>query len=98
MIPKTEQKMKSLIILGTTLLSFALTAPAGAAALSHPDACRAIYPNANCLNTGPGNPYSGYAGLYARSNTPDLVPYGAYATAPFVPYAWDDGYAVGIGY
>ena len=93
--------MKSLIIVGTTLLSLAMAAPAGATALSHPDACRAQYPNANCLNTGPGNPFTGGAGPYARSHYPGLVPYGAYAAAPMAwegPYVWGNGYAVGIGF
>ena len=90
--------MKSLIIVGTTFLSLALAAPAGATALSHPNACRAQYPNANCLNTGPGNPFTGGAGPYARSHYPMLAPYGAYAAAPMAwegPYAWSNGYAWG---
>ena len=95
---KTEKKMRNLIIAGTTLLSFALAAPAGAAALSRPDACRAQYPNANCLNTGPGGPSyreGGYYNAY-RGYAPYGYRHGAFAA---VPFGWENPYvAWGVGY
>lgn len=42
------------------VLSSALAGPAMAQqAISHPGNCEARYPNANCRNLGPGNPYTG---------------------------------------
>ena len=42
------------------ILSSALAGPVMAQqAISNPDACRQMYPNANCRNKGPGNPYTG---------------------------------------
>jgi hypothetical protein len=42
-----------------TLLAAVLTAPATAQqVISEPGYCAQFYPNANCQNKGPGNPYS----------------------------------------
>jgi hypothetical protein len=44
---------------GAALLAAALAAPAGAQqVISEPGYCAQFYPNANCQNKGPGNPYS----------------------------------------
>lgn len=54
--------MTKLGLLGTAavLLSSALAGPAMAQqVISHPANCEARYPNANCRNLGPGNPYTG---------------------------------------
>ena len=54
--------MTRLKLLGaaTLVLSSALAGPAMAQqAISHPANCEARYPNANCRNLGPGNPYTG---------------------------------------
>jgi hypothetical protein len=47
----------------------ALTAPASAQhVIYNPGWCAQFYPNANCQNYGPGNPYTSYGwrGAYAR--------------------------------
>lgn len=54
--------MTKLGLLGAAavILSSALAGPAMAQqAISHPANCKARYPNANCTNLGPGNPYTG---------------------------------------
>jgi hypothetical protein len=54
--------MTRLKLLGAAALvmSSALAGPAMAQqAISHPANCEARYPNANCRNLGPGNPYTG---------------------------------------
>ena len=54
--------MTKLAVLGAAavVLSSALAGPAMAqAVISDPAKCAAIYPNANCQNLGPGNPYTG---------------------------------------
>jgi hypothetical protein len=57
-----ETNMTKLGLLGAAavILSSALAGPAMAQqAISHPANCKARYPNANCTNLGPGNPYTG---------------------------------------
>ncbi len=61
------------------ILSSALASPVMAQqVITDPGYCAQFYPNANCQNKGPGNPYtgdyqlqngwgSGYGGTYARS-------------------------------
>ncbi len=54
--------MTRLGVLGTAaaILSSVLAGPAMAQqVISDPGKCAAIYPNANCQNLGPGNPYTG---------------------------------------
>lgn len=54
--------MTRLKLLGAAavILSSALAGPAMAQqTISHPANCKARYPNANCSNLGPGNPYTG---------------------------------------
>jgi hypothetical protein len=53
--------MTRLKILGATaILASALTAPAMAQqVIYNPGYCAQFYPNANCQNKGPGNPYTG---------------------------------------
>ena len=50
-------------VLGTSALIF-LIVPASPAAAQHvitnPGWCAQFYPNANCQNYGPGNPYTSY--------------------------------------
>jgi hypothetical protein len=47
-------------LLGATAALFVLSAPAMAqAVISEPGYCAQFYPNANCQNKGPGNPYTG---------------------------------------
>jgi hypothetical protein len=55
--------MRPTILLGAVALSFlaALTSPASAQrVISNPGWCAQFYPNANCQNYGPGNPYTSY--------------------------------------
>jgi hypothetical protein len=57
-----EAYMKKILVLsGAALLIGALTAGAAAAqeVISNPGKCAQYYPNANCENYGPGNPYRG---------------------------------------
>ena len=52
--------MARLAVLSIALL-FALAAPASAQhVISNPGWCAQFYPNANCQNYGPGNPYTSY--------------------------------------
>lgn len=53
--------MTKLSLLGAAaILSSALAGPAMAQqVISNPGYCAQFYPNANCQNTGPGNPYTG---------------------------------------
>jgi hypothetical protein len=56
---KQESKMK-IALLGAALLAAALASPAGAQeVIYNPGYCAQFYPNANCQNKGPGNPYTG---------------------------------------
>jgi hypothetical protein len=50
----------------SVLLLFALAAPASAQPVVYdPGRCAQFYPNANCQNYGPGNPYTSYGWRYA---------------------------------
>jgi hypothetical protein len=62
-----EKRMKISRLLGAAvILSSALAAPAMAQeVIYNPGYCAQFYPNANCQNKGPGNPYTGD---YQRSN------------------------------
>ena len=53
--------MKRLVLLGVAaLLSAAAAVPATAQeVISNPGYCAQFYPNANCQNKGPNNPYTG---------------------------------------
>jgi hypothetical protein len=56
---KRESSMK-IALLGAALLAAALASPAGAQeVIYNPGYCAQFYPNANCQNKGPGNPYTG---------------------------------------
>src|SRR5438093_13753149 len=75
-----RRAMSTFKLLGAVvILSTAIATPAPAQqVISDPGYCAQFYPNANCQNKGPGNPYtgdyqlqngwgSGYGGTYARS-------------------------------
>jgi hypothetical protein len=52
-----ESNMK-IALLGAVLLAAAVASPATAQeVIENPGKCAQYYPNANCLNYGPGNPY-----------------------------------------
>jgi hypothetical protein len=52
--------MKSALI-GAAFVAVAFAAPASAQeVITNPGKCAQYYPNANCQNYGPGNPYRGY--------------------------------------
>jgi hypothetical protein len=54
-----ENTMK-IALVGATLLAAALATPATAQeVIENPGKCAQYYPNANCSNYGPGNPYRG---------------------------------------
>ncbi len=62
--------MTKLAIMGAIALLSALATPAsGQHVIYNPGWCAQFYPNANCQNYGPGNPYASYGwrrGYYHR--------------------------------
>ena len=51
--------MKTVLISAAAVVATALASPALAqAVISEPGYCAQFYPNANCQNLGPGNPYT----------------------------------------
>jgi len=67
--------------IAAVLLSVAAT-PAGAqAVITNPGWCAQFYPNANCQNLGPGNPYtSAMVGQRALPRAPHIGPIAITAT------------------
>ena len=64
---------RSATLLGVIALLSALASPASAQhVISNPGWCAQFYPNANCQNYGPGNPYTSYGWrrAYAYSGHP----------------------------
>jgi hypothetical protein len=64
---------KSATLFGAIALLSALASPASAQhVISNPGWCAQFYPNANCQNYGPGNPYTSYGWrrAYAYSGHP----------------------------
>ena len=62
-----ETKMKFALIGAAALAAAAFASPALAqAVIEDPGYCAQFYPNANCQNLGPGNPYTD--GGYYRNN------------------------------
>ena len=72
--------MSTFKLLGAVaILSTAIATPAMAQpVISEPGYCAQFYPNANCQNKGPGNPYTdpnyqrrsaGYDGMWSRDET-----------------------------
>ena len=58
-------------LLGTAAALALITAPAMAQqVMGEPGYCAFYYPNANCLNKGPGNPYTGDAWLRLNQGGP----------------------------
>jgi hypothetical protein len=68
-------KMKFALLGAAAVAASALVVPAKAQhVISDPGYCAQFYPDANCQNTGPGNPYTdgGYqAGKYRHHVTTD---------------------------
>jgi hypothetical protein len=63
--------MKFALIGAALVATAALAAPASAQqVIYNPGYCAQFYPNANCQNLGPGNPYTGgyQAGNWRQSN------------------------------
>jgi hypothetical protein len=74
-------------LLGTAAALAMITAPAMTPAMaqqvmSEPGYCAFFYPNANCQNKGPGNPYTGDAWL--RLNQGYAGPHGSPTTGVVV--------------
>jgi hypothetical protein len=70
----TFKLIGAVAILSTALATPVLTQPV----VSEPGYCAFFYPNANCQNKGPGNPYTdpnyrrgsaGYDGMWSRDET-----------------------------
>jgi hypothetical protein len=71
--------MARLAILSVPLL-FALAAPASAQPVVYdPGRCAQFYPNANCQNYGPGNPFTSWGTHYQYGA------YGAYGRSGYYP-------------
>jgi hypothetical protein len=67
--------------LGAALLAAAFASQANAqAVISEPGYCAQFYPNANCQNKGPGNPYTDpnyrrtYGGYWQNNNAQMIEP------------------------
>jgi hypothetical protein len=77
-----EKPMSTIKLLGAAFVAVAVATPALAqAVISEPGYCAQFYPNANCQNKGPGNPYTDPnfyrgpgAGTWASSQTVGVVP------------------------
>ena len=55
------------------ILAVATASPALAQEVNwEPGYCAQFYPNANCQNEGPGNPYTRTGGYYQHSGTPGM--------------------------
>src|ERR1700754_319669 len=66
-----EAPMKSALVAIASLALTAIAAPANAqAVITNPGWCAQFYPNANCQNLGPGNPYTGNYHARAAYRTP----------------------------
>jgi hypothetical protein len=60
LVTSTEETFMKLALIGAALFAAALAAPASAQeVIENPGYCAQFYPNANCQNYGPGNPYRG---------------------------------------
>jgi hypothetical protein len=71
-----EQRMKFVLLSAVAVAATALAAPVAAqAVISDPGYCAQFYPDANCQNLGPGNPYTG--DYQARRNWQDNYAYMA---------------------
>jgi hypothetical protein len=57
---------RSLILAAVALLIAAAPASAYPPVLSDPGRCAQFYPNANCQNYGPGNPFVSYGRPHGR--------------------------------
>ena len=84
--------MTGYALTGVALLAAALAAPAAAQqVISEPGYCAQFYPNANCQNKGPGNPYTdgGYwrsAGAWPNDYAPATQPRRYHHRARKHPY------------
>jgi len=68
--------MQRIALVITAALLALSAAPAGAqGVITNPGWCAQFYPNANCQNLGPGNPYTSYG--WATGSVPRLG-YGPY--------------------
>jgi hypothetical protein len=67
-----ETEMKSALIGAATLIAAAYVTPALAQpVIEDPGYCAQFYPNANCQNLGPGNPYTNggyYRNIWRNGN------------------------------
>jgi hypothetical protein len=85
------------------LAASALASPAIAQqVIYNPGYCAQFYPNANCQNLGPGNPYTGsyqrraaYQQKYNRSDTGNPYTRGYQQQAAYQPTGWNTGYNPG---
>jgi hypothetical protein len=81
--------MKLTLIAAAAVAAAAFATPALAqAVIEDPGYCAKFYPNANCLNLGPGNPYTD--GGYWR-NESAMVPNHAMQSAETTRYRYHGG-------
>lgn len=82
---------RSAILIAAALL--ALAAPASAQhVISNPGWCAQFYPNANCQNLGPGNPYTSYGWQYAYGRQNEYGHEGAYVRRGAYPRRYHHRY------
>jgi hypothetical protein len=96
-VQQTEKRMTKLRLLGAAALalSSALASPVRAQeVIYNPGYCAQFYPNANCQNKGPGNPYTGdYQRRTIYQNS-----YNRRADDPNWNNGWHDSYAARNGF
>ena len=86
--------MTKLKLAAATLAVFALASPAVAQpVITNPGKCAQYYPDANCQNLGPGNPYTGsYQWRGAAYNSyPSYVQQNGFTCTPGAWFRGDDG-------
>jgi hypothetical protein len=67
-MPKSARKPTPKSALFAAIAVFIAAAPVSAAppVITNPGWCAQFYPNANCQNYGPGNPYTSYGWTHRR--------------------------------
>jgi hypothetical protein len=83
--------MKFTLLGAAAVAAIALMTPAQAQeVIANPGRCAQFYPNANCTNLGPGNPYTD-GGYYANGQYGS----GQYSNREYGDYqgGWQNGYA-----
>src|ERR1043166_3225348 len=84
------------LIGAAAILSVLGAAPALAqAVISEPGYCAFFYPNANCQNKGPGNPYTGSTGYWQQGHPGAVASSGSPACTQYRSYDPASGTYIG---